>query len=114
MTGDVMKLLSRSEEIVLLSIWKLQDDAYGVTIRQQVLDVTGYKWSIGAIYAPLHRLEKKGMVKTRRGAPLPERGGRSRVYYFLTPAGKRALLEIKRVHEAIWVDIPEVSVSDLA
>ena len=54
-----MKLLSRSEEIVLLAIWKLQGNAYGVTIRQQIKNDTGQDWSIGAIYAPLHRIEKK-------------------------------------------------------
>jgi PadR family transcriptional regulator PadR len=103
-----MRLLSRSEEIVLLSIWKLQGDAYGVTIRKQVSDVTGRRWSIGAVYAPLHRLEKKGFVKTLQGTPVPKRGGRSKVYYELTPKGKNALLETKKVHESIWVDIPSL------
>ena len=103
-----MRLLSRSEEIVLLSIWKLQGNAYGVSIRKQVSDVTGRRWSIGAIYAPLHRLEKKGFVKTLQGAPIPKRGGRSKVYYELTPRGKNALLETKKVHESIWVGIPSL------
>jgi len=103
-----MKLLSRSEEIVLLSIWKLQDNAYGVTILEQVKKVTGYDWSIGAIYAPLHRLEKKGLVKTLYGEPVPERGGRSKVYYEVTPEGRKALTEIKRVHEATWNEIPSL------
>ena len=107
-----MKLLSRSEEIVLLSIWKLKGNAYGVTIREQVLAVTGYDWSIGAIYAPLHRLEKKGLVKTIYGEPVPERGGRSKVYYEVTPEGREALIEIKRVHEATWDDIPSLGLDE--
>jgi len=100
-----MKLLSRSEEIVLLSIWKLQGNAYGVTIRKQVSKITGKNWSIGAIYAPLHRVEKKRLVRTIKSDPLPERGGRSKVYYEITPKGKKALLEIKKVHDSLWVGI---------
>jgi DNA-binding PadR family transcriptional regulator len=103
-----MKLLSRSEEIVLLSIWKLHGSAYGVTIRKQVSKITGKYWSIGAIYAPLHRVEKKGLVKTIKGDPIPERGGRSKIYYEITPRGKKALLEIKKVHDSMWVGIPSL------
>ncbi len=104
-----MHLLSRSEEIVLLSVWKLQGNAYGVPIRSQVNKTTGYKWSIGAVYAPLHRREKKGLVKIYKGEPVPERGGRSKIYYEVTSEGKKALREIKRVHEAIWKEAPTLS-----
>lgn len=104
-----MKLLSRSEEVLLLAIWRLQEEAYGVTIRNEVSKATGYAWSVGAIYAPLHRLEKKGYVRTRQGEPVAERGGRSKVYYELTPKGKQALLAIKRVQDALWVGIPALS-----
>jgi len=103
-----MHILSRSEEIVLLAIWKLQGRAYGVTIREQVFTDTGYEWSIGAVYAPLHRIEKKALVMTVKGDPLPERGGRSRVYYELTKEGKEALQEIKRVTDSIWLDAPDL------
>jgi DNA-binding PadR family transcriptional regulator len=108
-----MHILSRAEEIVLLAIWKLQGNAYGVTIREQVYTTTGYEWSIGAIYAPLHRLEKKGLVVTVKGKPLPERGGRSRVYYEVTPEGKKALQEIKRVTTAMWLDAPDLGLEQV-
>ena len=108
-----MNLLSRSEEIVMLSVWKLQGNAYGVTIRREVLNTTGYRWSIGAIYAPLHRLEKKGLVKTIRGEPVAERGGRSKIYYELTPNGRKALLKIKKVHEAIWENVPSLEFDEV-
>lgn len=101
-----MYLLSRSEEVVLVAVWKLQEDAYGVTIRDQVNQTIGYEWSVGAIYAPLHRLEKKGLVRTKKGEPISERGGRSKIYYEVTEQGKRALHQMKRVHEAIWQDAP--------
>ena len=105
--GGSMKLLSRSEEIVLLAVWKLQEDAYGVTIRDRVNESTGQDWSIGAIYAPLHRLEKKGLVHTIEGEPVAERGGRRKIFYRVTPAGTEAMAEIKRVNESIWRDVPD-------
>ena len=103
-----MYMLSRSEEIVLLAIWRLQGKAYGVTIRQQVNKATGYSWTVGAVYAPLHRLEKKGLVKTLKGDPMPERGGRSKIYYEVTSDGKSALLKIKQVNDSIWKNLPSL------
>jgi DNA-binding PadR family transcriptional regulator len=103
-----MYLLSRSEEIVLLSIWKLQEDAYGVSIRDKVIESTGYEWSIGALYAPLHRLQKKGLVESREGDPVPERGGRRKIFYRLTPRGREALLRMKKVHDVVWSDVPDL------
>ena len=103
-----MKLLSRSEEIILLSIWKLRKNAYGMSIRGQVAKVTGRTWSFGAIYAPLNRLLKKHLVLSIEGEPTPERGGRRKIYYELTKEGREALLKIQQVHEAIWVGIPSL------
>jgi len=107
-----LNLLSRSEEIVLLSVWKLQGNAYGPTIRNMVSEITGRPWSIGALYAPLHRLERKRLVKSLRGNPKPERGGRSRTYYELTSTGKNALLEIRTVLDAAWEDIPALQADE--
>jgi len=99
-------MLSRTEEIVLLAIWQLQDEAYGVAILEKIKAMTGKDWTFGAIYAPLHRLEKRRLVASLRGAPLPERGGRFRVYYKVTPAGLDSMADAKAVHEAIWKDAP--------
>ena len=103
-----MKLLSRIEEIILLSIWRLQDDAYGMTIRREVIKAAGKKWLLGAIYGPLGRLYKNGYVTTVKGEPSPERGGRAKVYYRLTKEGKAALLEIQKVNSIIWENIPSL------
>lgn len=97
-----MNLLSRSEEIVLAAIWKLADDAYGVTIRDRVSVDTGTKWSFGAIYKPLKQLDHRGFVEKIPGAPSPERGGRSKFFYRLTPDGRAALRDIRRVYRAVW------------
>ena len=63
-----MHLLSRAEEIILMAIVNLKDNAYGIVIRSFVTEATGFKWSIGAVYAPLHRLEEKGYVTTIKAA----------------------------------------------
>lgn len=97
-----MHLLSRAEEIILMAIVNLKDDAYGIAVREYVTKVTGFKWSIGAVYAPLRRLEAKGYVTTYKGEPVKERGGRSKVYYQVTQKGKEALLKLKKINKNIW------------
>ncbi len=103
-----MKLLSRIEEIILLSIWRLDDRAYGMAIREEVIKATGKKWLLGAIYGPLGRLHKNGYVLTFKAEPTPERGGRSKVYYWLSREGIKALREIQRVNSLIWNDIEKL------
>ena len=103
-----MKLLSRIEEIILLSIWRLEDKAYGMSIRDEVIKATGKKWLLGAIYGPLGRLYKNGYVSTVKGEPTPERGGRSKVYYQLTKEGTKALQEVQKVNFLIWNGIEEL------
>jgi len=101
-----MKLLSRIEEIILLAVRRLGDNAYGVTIRDEVTRVTNQDWQQGAIYGPLARLHRKGYLNTVRGEPTPERGGRSKIFYSLTPFGLEALREAQRINEVVWVDVP--------
>ena len=105
-----MKLLSRIEEIILLSIWRLGEEAYGMTIREEVIKATGKKWLLGAIYGPLGRLYKNGYVSTLKGDPTPERGGRSKVYYRMTRKGLEALREIQQVNAMIWDGIEELKI----
>lgn len=93
-----MKLLARIEEILLLTIWKLGDKAYGMAIRDEIIDATGENWLLGSIYGPLGRLHKKGYVRSIKGDPTPERGGRAKAYYEVTPEGKEALLKIQKIH----------------
>ena len=104
-----MKILSRAEELVLLSVWKLQDNAYGVTIRKNIIKTTGQEWSIGAIYVPLDRLTKWGYLDAVDSDPTPERGGRRKRYYQLTESGFTALEHIKKVQQEMWGDLPNIS-----
>jgi DNA-binding PadR family transcriptional regulator len=106
--GVTMRLLSRSEEYVLLAVWRLSGNAYTLSILEQVSKVTGYEWQIGAIYVPLEKLWKKGYLTKTKGEPTSVRGGRSKVLYELTKEGKKALKEIRSVQETVWEGIPEV------
>jgi len=98
--------IGQFEQVVLLAIVDLDDSAYGVTIHRAVTELSRpRRVSLGAVYATLDRLEDKGLVSSRLSDPMPERGGRSRRYYHLKPAGTRALHEsvlmAKRICERI-------------
>jgi DNA-binding PadR family transcriptional regulator len=103
-----MKYLSRPEEMILLALSRLKDDAYGVSIRKLVQEWTGKYWSIGAVYVPLERLERKGFVTSAASAPTPERGGRKKRIFTITPEGIRELEKIRRVNSAMWAGYPEI------
>ena len=104
-----MILLSRSEEIVLLAIWKLKDNAYGVSIRELISRETGHDWSFGAVYKPLKKLDQKDYVRKQSSGPTNERGGRTKYLYTLTPAGVEALKEIRRVQSAVWSEASKLA-----
>ena len=97
-----MSDLSKQEEQILLAVWRLGDEAYGVPIRQYLKEVTGKNISIGGIYVPLDRLVRKGFLEAEQSDPRPERGGMSRRYYRLTDGGVRALEAARSVHEKLW------------
>lgn len=101
-----MKFLSRQEELLLLAIMKLPDNAYGVTIRELVTKSTGKYWSIGAIYDILDRLERKTLVDTTTGEPTTERGGKSKRFYNLSKEGLKALVEVREIQNIMWSDLP--------
>ena len=90
--------LSGFEHVVILALLRLPEDAYGVTVRQELEARTGREISIGAVYATMDRLEGKGYVKSRLGDPTPERGGRSKRFFRVTPKG---LLAVKRTHTSL-------------
>jgi len=87
--------LGSFEEIVLLAILCLTD-AYGATIRQKVEEALGKSVSIGAIYATLDRLERKGFVTSWQGEATAQRGGRSKRYFRVEGLGAQALEATER------------------
>jgi DNA-binding PadR family transcriptional regulator len=103
-----LKLLSKAEELVLMSVWHLKDGAYGVAIRRHVIKATGEDWSIGAIYVPLDRLTKWGYLESSQSDPTPERGGRSKRYFHVTRLGWEALKHTRRIKDEMWSKLSDV------
>ena len=102
------KALSSGDELVLLTVWRLNDNAYGVTIRKKVIEATGHEWSVGAIYDSLERLTNWEYLKTFQGNPTPERGGRSKRYYKITEDGVAALNELRKIQDTLWTSLPDL------
>jgi DNA-binding PadR family transcriptional regulator len=105
-----VKLLLRSEELVLLAVFHLKENAYGVTVRRYLMKETGQRFSFASIYEPLDRLTSQGFLKAEDGRPTKERGGRRRRMFRLTAKGRLALAELQRVNEALWDGVPDLSV----
>ena len=95
------KYISRPEEIILLSIRLLEGDAYGLSIRKKVQEMTGKYWSVGAIYVPLERLERKGFIESSSSEPLSERGGRRKRLFQVTASGMKELEKTRQMNEVI-------------
>lgn len=85
------KPLGELEHLVLIAVMRLRNDAYGMTIRQEIGEKANRDLSIGAVYTTLDRLEKKGLISSWVGESTPERGGRAKKYYKLTAPGSKAL-----------------------
>ncbi len=104
------------EKMILFALYRLGSDAYGVTIRGEIKDRTGREVSIGSVYTALHRMEKRGLVTARMGESTPERGGRRKKYYRITPVGADTLSAsyeaLRRMADGVALDLltyPEAS-----
>jgi len=94
--------LGEFEELVLLTIASLGHDAYGVSIKQDIETRCNRSISIGALHSTITRLEEKGFLKSWLGGATQERGGRSKRYYEITQAGKKAVTETKSMRDELW------------
>lgn len=94
--------LREFEELVLLSVRMLGDDASGATIQQGLDEQAGRAVSLGAIYTALDRLARKGLVESWLGEPTPVRGGRRKRHYRLTPSGTKELTTIREIRNNMW------------
>lgn len=103
-----MEYLSRTEELILLVVWRLQDDAYGLTIRSLLGELTGSEWSIGAVYSPLKRLARSGYLQSWDSDPIDVRGGRSKKCYRLSDKGVRALSAVRALTDTAWAGLTPV------
>jgi PadR family transcriptional regulator PadR len=93
--------LGEFEHIIVLALLRLEDQAYGVTVRQEIEVRIQREVSIGAVYATLDRLETKGYVKSHHGDPTPERGGRSKRFFRVTTKGVAAVNRTQRALQSM-------------
>lgn len=85
--------LGEFEQLILLAIFRLGENAYGTAIRHELIQTAKRDASLGAIYTTLGRLEEKGLVESKLGEPTDERGGRAKKYYSVSAAGTTALYQ---------------------
>ena len=90
------------EQIVLLAVLRLGDKAYAVPILEEIETQSGRRVARGALYTALDRLEAKGCLRSRLGEPLPERGGRARRYFTVTPVALRELKDSRLALMRLW------------
>jgi PadR family transcriptional regulator PadR len=102
--------LGEFEELVLLTIAALGDDAYGVSIQKDIDERCNRSISIGALHSTITRLEEKGYLKSWVGGATKERGGRSKRYYEVTQAGRKAVSETKNLRDELW-DLSRIKLS---
>lgn len=104
-----MELLTKLEELVLLAVLKLKNEAYGIAVYKYVQGITGKKMAVGSVYFPLERLTRKGYLVAHKGEPTPQRGGMSKKYYRITGDGLKILSDTKRLNDTAWQEYDELS-----
>lgn len=104
--GKSDKFLGEFEQMVLLALLQLKDNAYGAAIRQLLDQQIERTVALGALYATLERLEKKGLVSSKLGEATPERGGRPKRFFTVTNDGLSALQRAKDAMDTLWQNVP--------
>jgi PadR family transcriptional regulator PadR len=97
--------LGEFEQVTLLAVARLEKEAYGVTIRQEIEERSGRPVAIGSVSAALDRMERKGLILSAVGEPTPERGGRAKRFFQLSPAGLKALVDARNTLNRFWEDL---------
>jgi PadR family transcriptional regulator PadR len=101
--------LGEFEELVLLFVAALHDEAYGVSILENLEEKLKKKFNVSAVHVALKRMEDKGFVKSRFGGVTSDRGGRRKKFYTITALGKRVLDNQYSLRTSIYSKIPKIS-----
>jgi len=101
-------LLTDLELMILLATLRIGEEAYGVQIAREIEATSGRRVLLGAAYAALDRLERNGLVSSTIGSPTPERGGRAKRFFRVTPRGVRAARDTQQALVALWRDLPQL------
>ncbi|WP_138477513.1 PadR family transcriptional regulator [Dyadobacter bucti] len=98
--------LGEFEEVVLLTVAILGEEAYGVTVTQELEQKTGRSVGFSTVHTTLQRMEEKGLLSSKMGGATAERGGRRKRFFTVTAFGRKALQEVKQVREELWNALP--------
>lgn len=102
------------EEIVILTVGILGDNAYGVAIKEEIENRVHREVSVGAMQTTLRRLEKKGFLAAKQGDTSPTRGGRPKLFFTITPYGKKAIQQSRETRNALWNALPASLISEIS
>ena len=98
--------LGEFEEVVLLTVAILGEEAYAVTVTQELEQKTGRSVGFSSVHTTLQRMEEKGFLSSKMGGATAERGGRRKRFFTVTAFGRKALQEVKQVREELWNALP--------
>jgi DNA-binding PadR family transcriptional regulator len=97
------------EELVMLTVAVLYDEAYGISIKEEIEQRLHRKVSVGAMRTALQRLEDKGLLSSEFGEATSVRGGKRKRFFKVTPYGKKALEQVMRTRISLWESIPKIA-----
>lgn len=101
------------EEVILLIVANLYDNAYGVAIRKELIEKCQRKITISTVHNVLQRLQEKGFLESSYSEPTPERGGKRKLLFKVTRAGRGVLENSRQLRESLWQGIPKIAFEDL-
>jgi PadR family transcriptional regulator PadR len=101
--------LGELEELVLVSVASLEENAYGVSVQQYIIEKADREVNISAIHEVLKRLQTKGYLKSKMGGATNERGGRRKRFFILTSSGSKAMEHAIRMKMEFYKNIPSIS-----
>lgn len=102
-----MKHLSRADEILMIAIACLGEEAYSTTLLVEISHRGGKKVTVGSLWVSLDQLAERGLIRKRPARDKARRGGRPRVYYRLSPRGIRMLLRMRAFQKSLWEGVPD-------
>ncbi len=103
-----MGILTRNEEIILIALCRLGSEAHGPALRDKIIELTGKALVYGTLYNSLEYLIRKGYIASKKGEPLPERGGKRKSIYTITHDGREALLKTRQLNDRLWEGMKKV------
>lgn len=107
MSDASLSSLGDLQQLVMLAVARLGDEAYGNAIRQELADVAGRRVAVSTVYVTLVRLEDNGLVSSKQAEPEPGAGGRGRRYFRVAPEGWAALHASREMHDRMWAGVAE-------